>query len=180
MASKSKQKINSTIVLQTLMDESAFPWMADWYRSKVQNVLGDKLDDRFRLWYVDRSLHADTSSNDPLDDLHIVSYIPALFQALRDVSAWVEKDVAPPASTCYEVADGQVIVPDKADQRRGIQPLIRLTRTGANALRSPPARACSSGRRSKCRRKQGRLRPRAGISMERANSQRRPRSTLLV
>ena len=34
-----------------------------------------------------------------------------LQQALRELSRWVEEDVAPPASTSYEVVDGQVIVP---------------------------------------------------------------------
>lgn len=49
------------IVVQTLMDESAFPWQADWYRTKVQEHVGEELDERFRLWYVEHALHADTS-----------------------------------------------------------------------------------------------------------------------
>jgi hypothetical protein len=118
------------IVVQTLMDESAFPWQADWYRTKVKEHLGDKLDDNFRLWYVDHALHADTSSNGALDELHIVSYVPALHQALLDLSAWVESGVAPPASTNYKVVDGQVIVPAKAAERKGIQPVITLAANG--------------------------------------------------
>jgi hypothetical protein len=118
------------IVVQTLMDESAFPWQADWYRTKVKEALGENLDDRFRLWYVDHSLHADTSSSDVLDGLHIVTYVPALHQALRDLSAWVERGVIPPASTSYEVVDGQVIVPSKAAERKGIQPVITLKANG--------------------------------------------------
>jgi hypothetical protein len=118
------------IVVQTLMDESAFPWQADWYRTKVKEHLGDQLDDRFRLWYVDHALHADTSSNGALDELHIVTYVPALHQALLDLSAWVERGVRPPASTNYEVADGQVIVPESAAERKGIQPVIKLTANG--------------------------------------------------
>lgn len=118
------------IVVQTLMDESAFPWQADWYRSKVQEHLGDRLDDRFRLWYVDHALHADTSSNGVLDSLHVVTYVPALHQALLDLSDWVERGIAPPASTAYEVVDGQVVVPTTSAERRGIQPVIRLTANG--------------------------------------------------
>ncbi|MDQ8734530.1 hypothetical protein [Paenibacillus sp. LHD-38] len=114
------------IVVQTLMDESAFPWQADWYRSKVKEYLGEQLDDRFRLWFVDHALHADTSSNNVLDGLHIVTYIPALHQALLDLSTWVERGVIPPASTNYEVVEGQVIVSSKAAERRGIQPVISL------------------------------------------------------
>lgn len=118
------------IVVQTLMDESAFPWQADWYRTKVKEHLEDKLDDRFRLWYVDHALHADTSSNGALDELHIVTYVPVLHQALLDLSAWVERGVNPPISTNYDVADGQVIVPSKAVERKGIQPVITLTANG--------------------------------------------------
>ncbi|MHA6483295.1 hypothetical protein ACX1C1_15535 [Paenibacillus sp. strain BS8-2] len=118
------------IVVQTLMDESAFPWQADWYRTKVKEALGEKLDERFRLWFVDRALHADTSSNGARDDLHIVSYVPALNQALRDLISWVERGVTPPANTNYEVVDGQVIVPALAAERGGIQPVIQLRANG--------------------------------------------------
>ncbi|WP_339315004.1 hypothetical protein [Paenibacillus sp. FSL R10-2734] len=118
------------IVVQTLMDESAFPWQADWYRTKVKENLCENLDDRFRLWYVDHALHADTSSNDVLDGLHIISYVPALHQALLDLSAWVERGITPPANTNYEVIDGQVIVPSTAAEREGIQPIIHLTANG--------------------------------------------------
>ncbi|MDQ8734268.1 Tat pathway signal sequence domain protein [Paenibacillus sp. LHD-38] len=116
------------IVVETLMDESAFPWQADWYRTKVKEALGEKLDDRFRLWYIDHAIHAD--SYDTLDDLHIVSYLGALHQALRDLSAWVERGVAPPASTDYEIASGQVSVPPEAAQRKGIQPVVTLKANG--------------------------------------------------
>ncbi|WP_139997318.1 hypothetical protein [Paenibacillus paridis] len=119
------------IVVQTLMDESAFPWQADWYRSKVKEQLGENLDDSFRLWYVDHALHADTSSNGALDQLHIVTYVPALHQALLDLSDWVERGIAPPASTSYEVIEGQVIVPSGAADRKGIQPVIALTANGS-------------------------------------------------
>ncbi|MBB6669319.1 PKD domain-containing protein [Cohnella nanjingensis] len=120
------------IVVQTLMDESAFPWQADWYRTKVQEHLGEQLDDRFRLWYVDHALHADTSSNGVLDALHIVTYVPALHQALLDLSDWVERGVIPPANTQYEVIDGQVVVPSTASERQGIQPVIHLTVNGSD------------------------------------------------
>jgi PKD domain len=49
---------------------------------------------------------------------------------LRDVSGWVEKGVAPPASTSYKVVDGQVQVPPTAAERRGIQPIITVSANG--------------------------------------------------
>jgi hypothetical protein len=58
-----------------------------------------------------------------------VSFQGALQQALRDVSAWVEKDVRP-ADTHYEVIDSQVTVPGTATQRQGIQPIIELQANG--------------------------------------------------
>ena len=45
------------IVVEALMDEAAYPWQADWYRSQVQQALGDRLGDQFRLWFVDRAMH---------------------------------------------------------------------------------------------------------------------------
>jgi hypothetical protein len=50
-----------------------------------------------------------------------VSYLGVLQQALRDLSAWVEKGVPPPQTTHYQVVDGQVVVPDAAAARGGIQ-----------------------------------------------------------
>ena len=52
-------------------------------------------------------------------------------QALRDLSAWVEKGVAPPANTAYRIDHGQVIVPADAAARGGIQPVASVTANGA-------------------------------------------------
>src|SRR5208337_1061059 len=85
------------IVIETLVDEYASPWNADWYRMKVKEALG---------------------------------YLGALQQALRDVSAWVEKGVPPPSSTSYKVVGGQIEVPPKAAARKGIQPVVTLSANG--------------------------------------------------
>jgi hypothetical protein len=53
-----------------------------------------------------------------------------LQRALRDLSAWCEKGVAPAASTHYKIEDGQVIVPPTAAARRGVQPVVNLTING--------------------------------------------------
>lgn len=112
------------ILLESLWDREAFPWQADWYRSKVQAHLGDKLDDNFRLWYTDRALHGDVSIED--DPTRTVGYLGVLQQALLDLSAWVEKGVAPAANTQYKIDKGQVIVPETANERKGIQPVVTL------------------------------------------------------
>jgi hypothetical protein len=116
------------IVCESLMDQDAFPWQADWYRTKVKAALGDRLDDNFRLWFTEHAVHSDDQRQD--DNTHTVSYLGVLHQALRDVSAWVEKGVAPPASTSYKVADGQVQVPATAAGRKGIQPVVTLSVNG--------------------------------------------------
>jgi hypothetical protein len=63
-------------------------------------------------------------------DTQIVSYAGVLQQALRDMAAWVERGVAPPQATSYEVRDTQIIVPAKAADRRGIQPVVALRANG--------------------------------------------------
>jgi hypothetical protein len=122
------------IVMQALMDEAAYPWQADWYRSQIKAALGSQFDNRYRLYYIDNTMHTTQTSTPgdlrPVAATRVVSYQGALQQALRDLSNWVEKDVAPPASTTYKVVDGQVIVPASAAERKGIQPVVHLTVNG--------------------------------------------------
>ena len=59
-----------------------------------------------------------------------MSYLGVLQQALRDLSAWVEKGTAPPATTKYVIEDGQVIVHATAVERKGIQPVVVVKANG--------------------------------------------------
>ncbi len=116
------------ILLESLWDREAFPWQADWYRSRVKEHLGDSLDNHFRLWYTDHALHGDLSLED--DPTHTISYLGVLQQALLDLSAWVEKGIAPAATTKYKIEDGQVVIPATAEERKGIQPVVMLKANG--------------------------------------------------
>lgn len=116
------------IVVASLWDREAFPWQADWYRARVVEHLGDSADDQFRLWYTDHALHSDITAQE--DPTRTVSYLGALQQALRDLSAWVEQGVEPPATTAYQIMDGQVVVPPTAAERKGIQPVVTLQANG--------------------------------------------------
>ncbi|GAA4466396.1 hypothetical protein GCM10023189_48380 [Nibrella saemangeumensis] len=116
------------ILLESLWDREAFAWQADWYRSKVKENLGERINDNFRLWYTDHALHGDVSIED--DPTRTVSYLGVLQQALLDLSAWVEKGIAPAATTSYKIVDGQVIVPQAADERNGIQPVVTVKANG--------------------------------------------------
>ena len=132
------------IVLESLWDREAMPWQGDWYRSQVRTQLGDRADEHIRLWYTDHALHGDEPGVG--DATRIVSYQGALQQALRDLAAWVEKGVAPPASTNYRIEDGQVIVAATAAERRGIQPVVRLrVKDGDRAVTAPGQRVHFSG-----------------------------------
>ena len=116
------------IVLENLYDTEAYPWQGDWYRGQAQMYLGDELNDNFRLWYSDHPNHNDHGAQRV--PTQTVSYLGILQQALRDVSAWVEQGIAPPATSRYTIVDGQVRVPADADERGGIQPVIQLLANG--------------------------------------------------
>ncbi|MDG2004222.1 MAG: hypothetical protein P8J20_12910 [Novosphingobium sp.] len=130
------------ISMNCLMDEAAYPWQADWYRKKVQGILGGRFENQYRIWYVDNALHVTPSrylspneGHEPRKfhgptDTRIVSYAGILQQALRDVSAWAEKGIAPPEETSYRAEDGQIFVPPAAAQRKGVQPVVSLTVNG--------------------------------------------------
>jgi hypothetical protein len=122
------------IVMQALMDEAAYPWGADWYRTRVKAALGPEFEDRYRLWFVENAMHVTqgVSPNDPrpVATTRVVSYQGVLQQALRDVAAWAERGLAPPPSTDYRVDEGQVIVPAAAAARKGVQPVVTLTADG--------------------------------------------------
>jgi hypothetical protein len=123
------------IVMESLMDEAAYPWQGAWYDELVHKVQGPAADDKFRFWLVDHAMHlapwVGPDDPRPVRTTRIISYRGILEQALRDVAAWVEHGVAPPASTTYQVVDGQVRVPAKASERNGVQPTVEVTVNGA-------------------------------------------------
>lgn len=113
------------IVIQALMDESTCPWCADWYRNKIAEAKGS--DEDVRVWYMDHCLHGDDGVQ---RNTHVINYLGALHQALLDVSDWVERGIAPLPTTHYQYHDGQIIVPDTAAERGGIQPVPVLLANG--------------------------------------------------
>jgi hypothetical protein len=132
------------IVVETLMDEAAYPWQADWYRKKVMERQGPSYEDRYRLWFVDHAMHVNPGrymtpvEGEPANteaspvNARIVSYSGILQRALRDVALWAEQGIPPAASSAYEVKDGQVEVPPTAAQRRSVQPVAELRVRGGD------------------------------------------------
>lgn len=119
-------KIHGKMILCcSVWDREAFAWQGDWYRKHVTEFLGNATDDIFRLWYTDRATHG--GEDDPTE---VVDYTTTLYQALLDVSDWVEKGIAPSHTSTYEVEDGQVILGVDGKQRGGIQPVPYATING--------------------------------------------------
>ncbi len=116
------------IVVECLHDGDALPWQADWYRKKVEGVEGPHVDEKYRLWYVDNANHTDPTTES--QQTHAVAYSGTVQYALRELSAWVEQGIVPPATGEYRVHDGQVHVPASAADRKGIQPVVHLTANG--------------------------------------------------
>jgi hypothetical protein len=133
-ATQSGRFLGKMIVMQALMDEAAYPWGADWYRARVKRALGADIDDRYRLWFVDNTLHTTQSASPadprPVATTRVISYQGVLQQALRDLAAWAEDGVAPPDSCDYSVEDAQVRLPARAGVRKGLQPTVALTANG--------------------------------------------------
>ncbi len=115
------------IVIQNMNDGGALPWHADWYRSKIKTYLGEELDNNFCVRFTEHANHGDYPSQP--EPTHDIVYLGVLQQTLRDLSAWVENGIKP-AGTNYKVVNGQVILPEKANERGGIQPVIKVKANG--------------------------------------------------
>jgi hypothetical protein len=126
-ASFSGNVMGKIICVNNLADSEAFPVHADWYRGVVREALGDRFDDNYRLWYQD---HADHYMG-PIEhgkENYLVDFTGVYHQALSDLSAWVERGIAPPASTGYRVQDGQIVVSESAEDRKGVQPVVNIAK----------------------------------------------------
>ncbi|MET0663862.1 MAG: hypothetical protein ABWZ42_12085, partial [Ilumatobacteraceae bacterium] len=114
------------IMLASTMDVEAYPWSADWYGQQARLALGEAVDGRFRLWFMDRCDHNPTVRTVPAE-AHVVAYEGEMQQALLDLDAWVASGVEPPASSAYEVTtDNQIELATSADDRGGVQPTVSL------------------------------------------------------
>jgi len=116
------------IMLAVGLDIDAYCWQADWYKSLVQAANGDGFADDFALYFTENSHHENPMT--PLQHTHVVSYGGALQQALRDVAAWVEEG-SRPLEPAYRIVDTQLVLPEFASERKGIQPVVALMANGS-------------------------------------------------
>ena len=123
------------IVLESMLDESAFPCHADWYRNTCSAQSDVPEDERIRFWFNDNCMHTDSDveHGNGGDRKHIVSYYGILHQALLDLSDWVERGKAPAGTSGYEVQEGIVRLADDISMRKGIQPKVTLTVNGGES-----------------------------------------------
>lgn len=123
-------KVNGKVILvDDLLDVDAFPWDASWYSERAKNALGAAYNANFRIWYFQNADHVGVNTT------RVVPYTGFVQQALRDLSAWVERGIVPASSTKYSVSqDTQIAVGDNAAIRGGIQPTVRLTVDGRNTV----------------------------------------------
>ena len=130
------------IVISNALDVDAYPWHGDWYARRVRHALGAGYADGFRLWVNDNADHLDgsviASGTQDQQWTRLVNYVGIVQQAVRDVSAWAERGIAPPGSTGYRLDDGQLTLAGDAATRRGVQPTVALAAGNADRTKGSP------------------------------------------
>ncbi len=113
------------ILLQHTLDREAWPSCADPYVQSVRARHGEDVAERFRIWWVESAGHVPPM--DRAGKAWKINYSGFYAQALKDVIAWVEHGVVPPADTAYTFgAHRDLRLPESATERGGIQPVIRF------------------------------------------------------
>jgi hypothetical protein len=113
-----------TMIIEGRGDNLSWPIFNSSYAEMIQRTLGKpKADQMMRFYLHDNGRHTTGGGE------------PGIFQqSIQDLMAWAEKGIAPPPSTKYTVRNGQIIPPDSAAERGGLQPVMDLT---ANGVRRP-------------------------------------------
>ncbi len=108
------------MIIEGRADNLSWPLFNASYAEQIQRTLGPaKADAMMRFYLHDNGRHAAGGGE------------PGIFQqSIQDLMAWAEKGVAPPPSTAYAIRNGQVVPPDDAAARRGLQPVMNLTVNG--------------------------------------------------
>jgi hypothetical protein len=108
------------MIIEGRGDNLSWPLFNASYAQSIQRTLGAaKASDMMRFYLHDNGRHAVGGGE------------PGIFQqSIQDLMAWVEKGIAPPPSTSYTIRNGQVIPPDYAAERHGLQPVMSFTANG--------------------------------------------------
>jgi hypothetical protein len=111
-----------TMIIEGRSDNLSWPIINSSYAEMIRRRLGAaKADQMMRFYMHDNGRHALGGGE------------PGIFQqSVQDLMAWAEKGIAPPPSTSYTIRNGQVIPPDNAAERGGLQPVMSLTANGTS------------------------------------------------
>src|SRR4029453_10043466 len=104
-----------------------------FYAEKVQKAMGARAAEQlFRLYYQEHAGHGVFLTTSPgKAGTSTASVGGILHQAPLDVAEWAERGVAPLPSTRYRRDSmNQVVLPAKASERFGHQPMVHLTANG--------------------------------------------------
>jgi poly(3-hydroxybutyrate) depolymerase len=128
------------IHINTTHDSMVWPNGAVGWTHKIVKQQGEGRHDRYRMWWIENSPHAEPSMLLPAVtaqkdgkkwNAELVSYHGATAQALRDLVRWCEDGQAAAPGTTYEFTDdGGVVIPVTAEARGGVQPVVKLTANG--------------------------------------------------
>jgi hypothetical protein len=129
------------IYVHLAQDAQVWPTTVWPYVRALRDNLEGRVDDHFRLWLVESACHGapevmgpmTTDEKDPgVWSSRLVSYDGVSSQALRDVVAWVEEDVAPTFCKNYELTrDNALVLAASASERGGVQPVASALVNGS-------------------------------------------------
>jgi hypothetical protein len=110
------------MIIEGRSDNLSWPIFNASYAQRIQRTLGmPKADQMMRFYLHDNGRHARGGGEEGVFQ-----------QSIQDLMAWAEKGVAPPPSTRFTIRNGQVIPPDNAVERGGLQPVMSLTANGVS------------------------------------------------
>lgn len=103
------------------------------YDQKVRQALGDRVDDRWRLWWVDNTSHTGAggpAGPRPTLQSRLVEWLGIAKQGLVDLIDWVERGVPPAPSSIFHLDQGQLMLAPSAAERQGLQPVVTASANG--------------------------------------------------
>jgi hypothetical protein len=117
-------------------DASLWPPQGVIYEQAVLAAQGpDGAAERFRLRWTENAEHGapDRLASPPnrAGNTWLIDPQPIVEQTLVDLIDWVEKGIAP-AATTYSYHDGKVSLPPTAAARQGIQPVVSVSANGSS------------------------------------------------
>jgi hypothetical protein len=110
------------MIIEGRADNLSWPIFNASYAEQIQRTLGKaKANSMMRFYLHDNGRHAVGGGE------------PGIFQqSMQDMMAWVERGITPPPSTSYTIRNGQLVPPNNAAERHGLQPVMSLTANGVS------------------------------------------------